>query len=435
MRSFTGPLEASPEWQGIRDDIAGGVFPLALDGCADTQKCHQVFSLSGGFRKKLIITYSEAKASEFLEDYRFFDGNILKYPSKDVIFFSADVHGNLLVKERARVIRKLLDGQPVTVIAKADALLDRILPADRIRQSLITLEPGMEMDPEELAARLTDMGFTRNYQAEMPGEFAVRGGIIDIYNLSDESPCRIEFFDTEVDSVRSFDSVSQRSIENLKSFTVYPASEYVFSREERDDAVKAIKKDLEKRLRLLENKELHDKRNRLASGVSEFIEGVSEAYDGTNIDSYISYFTGDTVTLLDYFSDDDSIIWIDEANRTEEAVKAVADEFAESMGNRLEGGYILPGQADIIYPFRYIFQKLADMNTVIMSGIYKRAGSIKEKSLRHITVRSVDSFADNFPLLKKDLFEKQKRGYRVIVAAGSATKAERFSSELIDMGL
>ena len=435
MRAFTGPLGSYGEWLNIKEDIERRVFPLALSGCADTQKCHQVFSLSEGFGKKLIITYSEAKASEFLEDYRFFDGNILKYPSKDVIFFSADVHGNLLVKERARVMRKLLDDEPVTVVTTIGALMDRVLPLSKLKESLIRIVPGMELDPEELTQRLTDMGFTRNYQVEAPGEFAVRGGIIDVFNLSDDAPVRLEFFDTEVDSVRSFDSVSQRSVENLKSFTVYPASEYVFSREEREDAVKAIEKDLKKRLKYLEGKELFSERNRLSSDIAEFTEGVRETYDATNIDGFIGYFTEDTVSFLDNFTDDDSIIWVDEPVRTEETAKAVSGEFIEGMAGRLAGGYILPKQADILFPVKYIFDILNDGRAVLMSSIYKKSRAFKEKSLRSISVRSVDSFADNFSLLKKDLFDKQKKGYRVIVAAGAATRAERLASEFIDMGL
>ncbi len=435
MKAFMEPLKASGEWNSIREDILKNVFPVALDGCTDEQKCHQIFSLSRDFRNTLIITYSDTKAGELLSGLGFFDEKASLYPSKDLIFFSADVHGNLLVKERARIIRKLMDKEPVTVITTMDALLDKVLPLKDLEDDLITVSPGMEIDPEDLEAALVNMGFIRCHQVESPGEFAVRGGIVDIFNVSDEYPYRIEFFDTEVDSVRIFDSVSQRTIENAESFTVYPAAEYVFTEEERDRAEEAIRRSLEKSLASFRDKELFEERNRLNMTISAFMEEFREAYDGTNIDSFISFFDKSFASFLDYFSEDDTIIWVDEPKRSEEMIKAVSDEFTESMGNRITGGYILPEQADVLFDPGEIFSRLKDRKLMLISSLYRRCRTFKEESLHHINVRALDSFSGSFSLFTKDILRKEKQGFRTVLVSSSRTRGERMAQDLRELGI
>ena len=212
MKAFFEPLKEMRDFEQIREDISNNRLPVHVDGCIDSQKSHFIAALSQAYKYKIIVTYSENRAREIYEDYRFFDKNTLIYPAKDVIFYNADIHGNLIISQRLAVIRKLLDGEPVTVITTLDALMDRILPLSHAAKYMLTIGEGDVVDLDAVKVRLVNMGFERVGQVEHPGQFAIRGGIIDIYNMSDECPYRIELWDDEVDSIRSFDVDSQRSI-------------------------------------------------------------------------------------------------------------------------------------------------------------------------------------------------------------------------------
>jgi len=110
------PLGELAEFEHLRETLKKGCESIALTGCVDSQKLHMIYGLSDGFRIKVIATYNDLKAKELYEEYKFYDKNVMLYPAKDLIFFQADIHGNQLVKERVKTLRRLLEGKPVTIV-------------------------------------------------------------------------------------------------------------------------------------------------------------------------------------------------------------------------------------------------------------------------------------------------------------------------------
>lgn len=143
-----------------------------------------------------------------------------------IFFFQADIHGNLLIRQRMQVIRALLEREDeITVVTSIDGCMDYLVPLEKIEKQLIHFRNDSTLDMDKLTAALVHMGYERVGQVEMPGQFSIRGGIIDIYSLTEENPWRIELWGDEIDSIRSFDAQSQRSLENLDDVTIYPAAE------------------------------------------------------------------------------------------------------------------------------------------------------------------------------------------------------------------
>lgn len=132
MKAFTQPLHDLSEYEQIVSDLAGHRTPIHIDGCIDSQKCHLISSIGEPYPVKLIVTYNEIKAKEIYADYQFFDRNVFYYPAKDIIFYNADIHGNLIVSQRMAVIKRMHEGEPVTVITTIDGLFDRLLPLEEI---------------------------------------------------------------------------------------------------------------------------------------------------------------------------------------------------------------------------------------------------------------------------------------------------------------
>lgn len=225
MKTFLQPLQNLAEMEEIQAQAKNNRGVLAVSGCMESQKAHMIYGLSGLFPCHLVISEDERSAKQIYEDYRFYEKNVYYYPARDLLFFQADIHGNLLIRQRMQVIRALLTQQEITVVTSVDGCMDFLVPLQEIREQILAFRNDSQLDIDKLKTDLVAMGYERVGQVEMPGQFSVRGGIIDIYSLTEENPWRIELWGDEIDSIRSFDAQSQRSIENLEEIVIYPAAE------------------------------------------------------------------------------------------------------------------------------------------------------------------------------------------------------------------
>ena len=124
MEAFLHPLQGLAEFEGIKKRCGANRGILNVSGCMESQKVHLMYGLSGLFPCHLILADDERNAKEIYEDYRFYDKNVYFYPAKDLLFFQADIHGNLLIRQRMRVIRALLEQEEVTVVTSIDGCMD-----------------------------------------------------------------------------------------------------------------------------------------------------------------------------------------------------------------------------------------------------------------------------------------------------------------------
>ena len=216
MKAIEEVLHGWADYEKIREFLKKEKGIIQISGCVDAGKAHMVYGVGNGFGKKIIATFSEQKARELYEDCRFFDGNTVYYPAKDILFYQSDLRGNQLTKERMNAIKVLLEEEQMTLVTTFDGLMNRLMPLEKLTQFILRLAPGDELILTEFTKQLVAMGYEKNYQAEAGGQFAVRGGIIDIYPLTEENPYRIELWGDEIDSILSFSAESQRSLENLK---------------------------------------------------------------------------------------------------------------------------------------------------------------------------------------------------------------------------
>ena len=195
MKTFLHPLQNLAEMEAIYTKAKSNRGILEISGCMESQKAHLIYGLSGLFTSHLILAEDEKAAKELYEDYRFYDKNVYYYPAKDLLFFQADIHGNLLLRQRMRVIKALLEQKEnITVVTSIDGCMDYLQPLDKIEKQLIHFRNDSTLDMDKLKDALVHMGYERVGQVEMPGQFSVRGGIVDIYSLTEENPWRIELW-------------------------------------------------------------------------------------------------------------------------------------------------------------------------------------------------------------------------------------------------
>ncbi len=431
------PLLELQEYDNLVQALKSGKGPLQVTGTLDSQKVHLMYELgeASAFAWKLVVTYDDTRAKEIYDDFRSFTSQVWLYPAKDLLFYSADIHGNLMTRQRIAVLRRLMEDREGVVVTTMDGLMDHLLPLKYLREQSITVESGQVIDLDSWKERLVAMGYERMAQVEGMGQFSIRGGIVDIFPLTEEVPVRIELWDDEVDSIRTFDLESQRSVEQLESITIYPAAEVVLSGDQLAAGIRRLEKEEKTYEKALREQHKPEEAHRIHTIIEELRNGLDEGWRIGGLDAYIRYFCPDTVSFLEYFPQGESVIYLDEPARLKEKGETVELEFRESMVHRLEKGYLLPGQTGLLHPAAEVLARMQKPFAVMLTGLDQKLPGMKVNQKFSIDVKNVNSYQNSFEILIKDLTRWKKEGYRVILLSPSRTRASRLASDLREYDL
>lgn len=431
------PLLELQEYDNLVQALKSGKGPLQVTGTLDSQKVHLMYELgeASAFAWKLVVTYDDTRAKEIYDDFRSFTSQVWLYPAKDLLFYSADIHGNLMTRQRIAVLRRLMEDREGVVVTTMDGLMDHLLPLKYLREQSITVESGQVIDLDSWKERLVAMGYERMAQVDGMGQFSIRGGIVDIFPLTEEVPVRIELWDDEVDSIRTFDLESQRSVEQLESITVYPAAEVVLSGDQLAAGIRRLEKEEKTYEKALREQHKPEEAHRIHTIIEELRNGLDEGWRIGGLDAYIRYFCPDTVSFLEYFPQGESVIYLDEPARLKEKGETVEMEFRESMVHRLEKGYLLPGQTGLLHPAAEVLARMQKPFAVMLTGLDQKLPGMKVNQKFSIDVKNVNSYQNSFEILIKDLTRWKKEGYRVILLSPSRTRASRLASDLREYDL
>ena len=431
------PLLELQEYDNLVQALKSGKGPLQVTGTLDSQKVHLMYELgeASAFAWKLVVTYDDTRAKEIYDDLRSFTSRVWLYPAKDLLFYSADIHGNLMARQRIAVLRRLMEDREGVVVTTMDGLMDHLLPLKYLREQSITVESGQVIDLDAWKECLIAMGYERVAQVDGMGQFSIRGGIVDIFPLTEEVPVRIELWDDEVDSIRTFDLESQRSVEQLENITIYPAAEVVLSGEQLAAGIRRLEKEEKTYEKALREQHKPEEAHRIHTIIGELRSGLDEGWRIGGLDAYIRYFCPDTVSFLEYFPQGESVIYLDEPARLKEKGETVELEFRESMVHRLEKGYLLPGQTELLYPAAEILARMQKPYAVMLTGLDQKLPGMKVNQKFSIDVKNVNSYQNSFEILIKDLTRWKKEGYRVILLSASRTRASRLASDLREYDL
>ena len=351
---------------------------IQISGCVNTQKIHLLSGIGSGCGYKLVVFSNEEKAKKAYEEYLLFGEETYLYPARDLLFYYADIKGKTLTNRRMEVLRAIAEKkkeEPVTVITTMDAFLDGIISPDEIQKNRIHITGEDTVDLTKLEQDLTALGYERESQIEAPGQFAVRGGIIDVFPLAEEMPVRIELWGDEIDSIRMFDAKSQRSIENISEITIYPASENCF---------------------------------------------------GNN----------GLVSFLKYFPENETLLFYDEPHRLQETAETVEAEYTESLKNRADAGMKEEGEEELrVFQTKDIISEMNRYSGIGLTTLESKCGLFKVRSVYTVQAKGVNPYNNSFELLTRDLKRLKRNGYRVVLLSGSRTRAKRLAEDLRDYDL
>lgn len=380
--------------------------------------------------QSLIVVSTFNRAKRLATDLSFFSTrNIYVLPQEEETFIQYEAKSNDELLQRMRVFRAVTSGEDCAVIAPVTGAIKKLPPKEIFQDNVLQMELGSDVDMDYIKERLTVMGYERVSMIEACGEFSVRGGIIDIFTPDNDNPYRIELFDTEVDSIRTFDIDTQRSVENLNSVTIYQCSQIIKDHGIFEHAGSKITAAYDKRIKALEKKEgnsetVHNLKQRKA----QLLEYAESMINLQYMEKFINYFYDETVYIWDYMKNPH--IFIDDPARILETLEVYERERADDIDAILASGRgigedfkELPGQQDY---FR-LYEKDGYIFTPFASTI-KNAPFLTK--LINVECRQAPVFNGRMDVLKGELSSYVRRGFKVTIVCSSDERLKNMNEFL-----
>ncbi len=424
-------MDGLVDFSDLSADLKSGIAPLSVTGVSDSVRAHLIFCVCeklacGG----LVIAKSESDASEIYNDLCFFteSDRVLRFHASELTLYDVEAKGRDFLSARLSVLKRLAEGWGNNIVVTSpEALLSVTLPIEAWKRSAISLKVGDETEPDKLAALLTDLGYHREDMVEGCGQFSVRGGIFDIFPCGADNPYRIEFFDTEVDSVRIFDIETQRTIDRADTFEVIPANELLLAESERFNLADTLISIADKLDTSIEREE------RLFASLTRDAERIREGIYFPSIDKYIPYIYKEKPTILDYI-DKSTVVFADEPSRIAERLDKYSAETSERITDIYERGGLPDASGEFFLPYSMAASRIGKSRLVCMSGLSHTA-DFKPKRNYSLGARSLGSFQGKSDFLIEALSHYQASLYRTIILAGTSERAKNLQIRLEEDGI
>ena len=326
MNTIVGDLGKNPKFCEFIKSIENNISPIAISGLTDVGMV-QMVSATKEFTKKpiCIITYNEIQAKKILEDLKYFTDKVVYFPKKEVITYDYIAESKNLPYERIETLNKMQEMRTGIVVTTIEAAIQKMISKKALYKNILKFKVGETSDFESIKQKLVNLGYVRCDLIEGRGQFSIRGGIVDI-SITDKNGVRIEFWGDEIDSIRFFNIVSQRSIENIEKVTIYPAHEYI------------LEKDIDKVISKIRNTIYNDN---LQEQVEQDIELIKSGNYISKIDRYINSFYEEQNTILDYLSDN-YLIFLDEENKINQRIINVNKDCQNIIQLLIDKNKIIP---------------------------------------------------------------------------------------------
>ncbi|MDD4766579.1 MAG: transcription-repair coupling factor [Desulfotomaculaceae bacterium] len=433
MRGILKPLSLAPEYTSLEQGLTNNYKQQLVYGLAGSQLSYVLAGLAETVAPApvLMIAPGEREASALADELAFFLPGlpvrlfpVWQLPPYQILAQSKDV-----AAQRLQVLESLLRGERAVVIAPAEALLRRLIPPEDFLSPVCRLATGDRVDLAELLGRLLTMGYERVDLVEERGQMALRGGIMDIYPMTAHRPVRLEFFDDELDSIRRFSATIQRSEENIRGFTLYPARELVAGEQRWEKAGQALRKEYNEQAAKL--KKLSDPRpvRQLSEKFNQVIENFTGYFSG--IEHYLPFFYSEIVTLIDYLPAA-APVFLSEPARIRDIVDGLQRERAETFKDLLGQGRLLPAQCGDNAGWDQINMALADRRVVYSSLLPRRVGLIKPQKIVNFPGKAMPSFMGNIGLLAQEIQRWRRSGCAVVLLVSGSQRQQQLVAALRD---
>ena len=455
-----------PGWEKAEKTRIGA--PTAVSGATQALAAAAAVKTAESGRKVLLVAEHDLKAARLADDARqWMGGDCPCLPGGELDLTRAA--GSLESSwRRLEALAAVTEGSRI-LVTSAEALMQRMGRPDPFRQACFTLRPGDRIGLENLVSRLSRMGYERVGMVEGKGQFALRGAILDLYPPAGTEAVRVEFFDDEVDSLRTFDCISQRSVDRLDEIAVTPAGEALLMQEESPAAAarmraairtagetapeaRTLMEDLpplpedeeedetffdtevtprvrEAAYREREGSEIERRRSRLLADA----DLVEAGLPFRRMRSWLSVLTENTADVLDWFEPDLVILW--EPDRIRARTEERMQGFREDLNSAVSRGEAVAGQETLLRSWEETLDRLSQFPLAVMTDMLLGLGGVKPAETVDFGAAALTGYQGQIRLLKNDMDAWREKGYSVLLLSGGEARGRRLSESLAEMDM
>ena len=418
MNSLVKIVPNVKKYKSYIEDVQKKVTPIMISGLTDSGKIHFAYS-TGFYAEKpiCIVTYNELQAKKIIKDLSYFEDKIDFFPKKEILAYDYLTESKDSLFERIEVLNNIVNKKTKIIVTTIEAIMQPMISKDILYKNLLHLKVGQELELDKLKETLVSLGYERYDVIEGKGQFSIRGGIVDIA-INSKNGIRIEFWGDEIDSIRKFNILTQRSTDMIDEASIYPAYEYV------------LENSIETVCKKIEESKYAGVLNDIAK---EDIEQIRSGDYISKIDKYFNYFYNTKSSFIDYL-DENYIIFLDEISK----IKARSENIIKDNETIIKGlveKRKIPIQI-IEETFDYI--KVTD-KTKLKQTIYlenKEIGFTDVQSMHakrngySFSYREVNFFRSSMDLLFEELQKANEKQKQTVVLCGNYDNAKKLSKLL-----
>ena len=416
MKELVRILDQVPEFSSLLTALDSGACPAAVSGLAAVHRAHFAAGLRAkAGRRVVVVCADEGEAQRFAEDLHAFTGEqVLTLPSREFTFHDAAVVSRQWEHRRLSALRALAMGETDLVVTTPEALLQRTLPSALLLQTVHTLRVGEVHDLTELAETLTAAGYVRCDQVEGVGQFALRGGILDLFSPACDQPIRCEFFGDEIDAMGTFDPATQRRVENRQICDILPVAEVLPQLS--PGGFSGLAEALERLIS--QEKTAKGDHNPLIATLSQDRERLSQGLSFPSMDRYLSLVYPELATAADYLPED-AVVCLSESPRVAERARNYLWRMEEDVKTLLESGLVAGSLARFTRTFEELMDRLSDWPVVYLDTFTSNTYPLRPRSLLDVLTKQLPSYGASLETAAADLEHYQKAGFATVVLASA----------------
>jgi len=422
MDLLISAFRSMPEYSAIENCINANA-PVAVTGIGQINRSHLVAALYRDTTRPLVlICQDDQTAKRMQQELQSFLGEVFPVlPSRELTLYDSAAVSRGWEQKRLRQFYDLLQGKTRVQILSWSALCQKTVPPKILRDAAFTLKVGATEDPEQLTQRLCRLGYSRCAMVEGPGQFAVRGGILDIYSPAADRPIRAEFFGDELDTMGYFDTDTQRRIENIEEYTVLPVAETQPMLHE--NGLEGLCQDI--RGLIARQKRRKNINEALIATLEKDLQKYEDGLQNPASDRYSALIYSDFSTAMDYISQD-AILLLCEQSGIHRTAKTHNEEMGLQLDSLLQAGLVAGELCDYTCQWEDFCASLSGRPVVYMDAFSGAAypEECPPKQLLSATAKQLPGYGGSMETAVSDLSHYQKMGFATLVLCGTRRRAE-----------
>jgi transcription-repair coupling factor (superfamily II helicase) len=421
MSCFSNAFEKSEEFFSLNRSVTSLSAPIGATGVPDSAKAALIHALCQTQNKTaFIITQDEASAVKMYENLSALQSGVLLYPKREFTFLEVEGISREYEQLRLGVLANITDGNYSAVVASVGAAVQLTMPPEALRERTFTISTGDETDLDLLSARLIKAGYSRFDEVDGTAQFAIRGGLVDIFPPGLDNPVRIELWGDTVDSIARFDIATQRRFEMTESVEIIPCTEVLF--ESREKQAKAI----EKIALTLQGKAVKA-REKLYKDIDRLRDGMSLRCN----DKYLP-LAYESRGLFDYF---EGMLFVCETAGVKDKLNHQIKLMNEELKWLLDDGVLCKGLDRFQLSFEELMIEYSSCRAIYFDSLPRGSFDTPIKHLSSFRIAETSPFSGTLSQLKEELFPLLKTNYAVVLMAGTLRAGKTLAYDLNEAGI